>query len=646
MKFHTHKSGIYSSIQPWDQIPKRFDLSKIVAFWICLIACGAVAGPVYPLKKLPGQHYLVDQNNVPFFIQGDSPWTLAMQLTTADQDYYISNRWAQGFNAIIMDMHPASGGNGTEQAVNQMTNVYGNEPFTNTIDGGLYTNLLSVNLNYFTNVDHVIQKAAQYGMTVFLYPMYDGAENSSQGWWPQMVGDGSNMLYQYGQWVGNRYKNTPNLVYIGAGDFNEPNPPNTLWSAVAHGILSVDTNHLFTAQASVAAWGGGLSARQWYSNDWCNLNSSYPRSPAPGPYITYNFAQTNYQLNPVFPSFSREPYYEFTPYSPENSAYDCRRYAWGSVTYGEAGHFYGNAYISTYDFTFGWQTQIWSQGAVDIGNVNKLMQTRPWWNCAPDYNNTTVIGGYGTYGQEDYITCMREATGKTVIAYIPNGTMTPTVDMTQISGSTANAWWYNTQTGVAALIGNYGTTGSQVFMPPDTNDWVLVLDDASQNYTPPGVVDPQEPTIYEDLTNLTAIVGDTVSLGVVASGGAPLGFQWFFNGTNLPGAISNPLILTNVTSANAGSYQVIVTNSAGTAASYVATLTVAGPNFMSILDLPGNLLQLTINGTPGLTYRLQYTTNLNSAWQVIGNATINPSGRLRFYEPAAPVAGFFRATYP
>jgi hypothetical protein len=621
------------------------ELASIAVSWICLFAFCAVAGPVYPLKEMPGQHYLADQNNTPFFIQGDSPWTLAKQLDTADQDYYLSNRWAQGFNAIILDMCPHYGGNGEQEVFNDTPNFYGDEPFTNTIDDGLYTNLLSFNPDYFTNVDHVIQKAAQYGMVVFLYPLYDGALNSGEGWWPNMVGDGSNVLYQYGQWVGNRYKNAANLVYIGAGDFNEPSPPNTLWSAVAYGILSADTNHLFTAQAGGAAW-GGLSARQWYSNDWCNLNCSYPRTPAPGPYITYNFAQTNYQLNPLFASFSREPYYEFTPYSPANSAYDRRRYAWGSVTYGEAGHFYGNAFISTYSFATGWQTQIWSQGACDMTNVIKLMRTRPWWNCVPDYSNTTIISGYGTYGQEDCITSMREATGKTVITYIPNGSMTPTVDMTQMSGSTANAWWYNPTNGVATDIGTYSTTGTQTFTPPDTDDWVLVLDDASQNYPPPGQSISQAPVIYVNVTNQSAGAGSSVSLGVVASGTPPLGFQWLFDGTNLTGAASNPLVLSNVAPSNAGSYQVIITNPVGAAASYIATLTVLVTNALAIKEPSGKLFQVTLTGIPGRTYTIEYTTNVESPWQILGKATIDSSGTFNFYEPVTSMTGFFRSTYP
>jgi hypothetical protein len=72
------------------------------------------------------------------------------------------------------------------------------------------------------------------------------------------------------------------------------------------------------------------------------------------------------------------------------------------------------------------------------------------------------------------------------MAYFPQDQMTATVAMTRISGSTANAWWYNPQTGGATLIGSYATSGSQAFTPPDANDWVLVLDDASQNYGMPG----------------------------------------------------------------------------------------------------------------------------------------------------------------
>lgn len=53
--------------------------------------------------------------------------------------------------------------------------------------------------------------------------------------------------------------------------------------------------------------------------------------------------------------------------------------------------------------------------------------------------------------------------------------------------------------------------------------------------------------------------GSTVTLTVAAQGPSPLGYQWQFNGTNLPGATNNSLTLTNVQSSQAGQYNVLVT---------------------------------------------------------------------------------------
>src|SRR5215475_10633368 len=126
------------------------------------VASCAIAGPAYPLKLSPAQHYVVDQSNSPFFIQGDSAWLLSKYLTAPDQNYYLSNRYIQGFDSIIMDMHPRYSGGGTE--VIHTADAYGQEPFTNTI-AAPYTNLLSMNERYFTNVDSVIQRAGALGMS-------------------------------------------------------------------------------------------------------------------------------------------------------------------------------------------------------------------------------------------------------------------------------------------------------------------------------------------------------------------------------------------------------------------------------------------------------------------------------------------------
>ena len=72
-------------------------------------------------------------------------------------------------------------------------------------------------------------------------------------------------------------------------------------------------------------------------------------------------------------------------------------------------------------------------------------------------------------------------------------------------------------------------------------------------------------------------LGGTAAFSVTALGVAPLGYQWRFNGTNLPGAINDSLTVTNVQPVNTGRFSVIVTNIYGSTTSILATLTIALP---------------------------------------------------------------------
>ena len=48
------------------------------------------------------------------------------------------------------------------------------------------------------------------------------------------------------------------------------------------------------------------------------------------------------------------------------------------------------------------------------------------------------------------------------------------------------------------------------------------------------------------------IIGSNAVFSVTASGSQPLAYQWFFNGTNLPDATNNPLVLSNVVVSQSG----------------------------------------------------------------------------------------------
>lgn len=90
----------------------------------------------------------------------------------------------------------------------------------------------------------------------------------------------------------------------------------------------------------------------------------------------------------------------------------------------------------------------------------------------------------------------------------------------------------------------------------------------------------QPPAIISGPTGQTAAVGTNVQFLITATGAAPLAYQWrkdgqpIANGGNRSGATSAQLALTTLTAADAGAYDVVVTNAVGAVTSAVAYLVV------------------------------------------------------------------------
>jgi alpha-tubulin suppressor-like RCC1 family protein len=71
------------------------------------------------------------------------------------------------------------------------------------------------------------------------------------------------------------------------------------------------------------------------------------------------------------------------------------------------------------------------------------------------------------------------------------------------------------------------------------------------------------PFLGSPLPGQSVVAGATATFRMSATGSWPYAFQWRMNGTNLPGATGNVLVVNNVTSDQAGNYTVVVSNSIG-----------------------------------------------------------------------------------
>ena len=129
------------------------------------------------------------------------------------------------------------------------------------------------------------------------------------------------------------------------------------------------------------------------------------------------------------------------------------------------------------------------------------------------------------------------------------------------------------------------------------------------------------PSITTQPSSQSATVGDSVSLSVAASGSAPLGYQWKKGGSDVAGATSSTLAFASVQLADAGSYTVVVSNSAGTVTSDAAVLTVSEPPAVApTITTQPQSQTVTLNGSATFTVVATGTAPLAYQWKKDGAA--------------------------
>ncbi len=108
------------------------------------------------------------------------------------------------------------------------------------------------------------------------------------------------------------------------------------------------------------------------------------------------------------------------------------------------------------------------------------------------------------------------------------------------------------------------------------------------------------PQITTEPTSQTVTAGQSATFSVVATGTAPLSYQWQKNGTAISGATSASYTTAATTTGNSGStFAVVVSNSAGSVTSSpVATLTVnAAPASTDVVTYKNDLVRSGLNST-------------------------------------------------
>lgn len=415
--------------------------------------------------------YLQSQAGSPFFLNGDTAWSAIVQLSTTEMDTYLEDRASKGFNFTLVNLIEANYGDNAPDTYDSIS------PFT----GATFS---TPNETYFARADTFIQKAETNGIVVLLAPIYLGFDCGTQGWCPDVTTASTSTMRTWGQYVGNRYKDFPNIIWLIGGDTNPSDHTGIAAKTeeVALGIRDNDTVHLITAHNAPEN-----SARdEWDGKSWLDLNNVY----------SYNIttmsteAVTEYNLATFMPVFLIETRYEN---EQSVSNFSVRRAAWHSVLYGATlGHLFGNCPIWHFDAPTGsgfcsvgggWTGQLDSTSSTQLPLIGTLMQSRRFWLMAPDQTHTVLTAGYES--ADTFAATSHASDNSSMISYIPDSRQV-TVDMTEFNGNDVHCWWYNPRAGGGTEINTFSGTGTQNFTPPDNNDWVLVCDDDTLGFGEPG----------------------------------------------------------------------------------------------------------------------------------------------------------------
>ncbi len=176
-----------------------------------------LADKLSDLRVSENGRFLIRKDGSGFFPLADTAWAIAWRLNRGEVEKYLRHRKDQQFNIIALIAFPYSS-----------ANAYGDKPFevkNNKCNplrpimtpGGSPGN--AIQYDYWDHLEYIIDASESKGMYVILLPTWGsyvagswGGQNTSK-----IIFTSTNS-YEYGCWIGQRFKNKTNVIWMMGGD--------------------------------------------------------------------------------------------------------------------------------------------------------------------------------------------------------------------------------------------------------------------------------------------------------------------------------------------------------------------------------------------------------------------------------------------
>jgi len=420
-----------------------------------------VSGQTQKLQIGPEKRFLVKEDGSPFVWIGETNWFFA-KLPPKTIDKILDKRSSQGYTIMFVSCR--------EKLYN------GDGPGS----------IKNPNEKWWRYLDDYIAKCEKRNMYVGI----------TLGWWGKLKSSTESELYNYGKWVGDRYKNNNNIVWLTLGEagshLRKTILPGEKLHALVKGIRDGDTgNKLLTIHAdykrgtSLTADGELCDFNNWQTSQWespDDLPKKDQRSWTVWEAIEYDY---NKFYNGVSkPTLDAEAMYENNKDFCGSTPFEIRRRAYFTIFAGAFGHTYGaggiwDGLISEKGCSKSAEDAIEYEGARDIGYLSSFLH-----GLGDDFlklqpqQNIIKSGNSRDYDKHIQATV---ATDNSLALIYSAGDSEYTLDLSELSKRSLSVSWYNPRTNSYKKENNNlkKNLKTKIFDPPGDNgpgkDWVLML---------------------------------------------------------------------------------------------------------------------------------------------------------------------------
>jgi hypothetical protein len=409
--------------------------------WIALAALAAMPAVALaqepssrvngPIRVSDDGRYFVDRAGSPFFWLGDTAWPLFAEYTPEQAEAYLTNRADKGFT-VVQAVLAWGKGTGAEMKT-PLTNTSGHRPWLNG-------NPATPDDAYFQDVERLVRFAAQRGLVLAMLPT-----------WGYYVNDEPTITVKnartYGRWLGARFKDAPNIVWVNGGD-RIATGFEDVYRELARGLREGDGGaHLITYHPC----GWRSSSQYFHADDWLSFNMIETWTEWSK---IYPAVIADALLTPRKPVVLGEGAYENGPEYPQGpiTPLIVRRQAWWAVM---AGGFATYGQNQMWRMEPGWDETFDTPGADQVALMKKIVTSLPWWELTPDQG----LFALGVDSGRTLNTAMRARDGQRALIYLSSQT-TVSIHLDKIAAKNVRATWISPVTGERKeagvfLTGNY-----------------------------------------------------------------------------------------------------------------------------------------------------------------------------------------------